>query len=158
MTRYLNAQIAAGAQAVQLFDSWVGCLSTSDYREFVLPYVQQIIAGVTPGVPVINFATGNPALNPLLAAGNSDVVGVDWRMRLDDAWQAISPQRAIQGNLDPCVLLADRQHLRHRVADMLAMAAARPGHIFNLGHGILPQTPVDNAIALVDAVHELSQR
>jgi uroporphyrinogen decarboxylase len=158
VTRYLNAQVAAGAQAVQLFDSWVGCLSTSDYREFVLPYVQQIIAGITPGVPVINFATGNPALNPLLAAGNSAVVGVDWRMRLDDAWQAISPQRAIQGNLDPCVLLADRQHLRHRVADMLAMAAARPGHIFNLGHGILPQTPVDNAIALVDAVHELSQR
>ena len=90
VTRYLNAQVAAGAQAVQLFDSWVGCLSTVDYREFVLPYVQQIIAGVAPGVPVINFATGNPALNQLLAEGGSDVVGVDWRMRLDDAWQAIS--------------------------------------------------------------------
>jgi uroporphyrinogen decarboxylase len=158
VTRYLNAQIAAGAQAVQLFDSWVGCLGVSDYRQFVLPHVQQIIAGVTPGVPVINFATGNPALNRLLAEGHSDVVGVDWRMRLDDAWEAISLARPIQGNLDPCALLADRQYVRQRVADILAMAAGRPGHIFNLGHGILPQTPVDNAIALVDAVHELSQR
>ncbi len=158
VTRYLNAQIAAGAQAVQLFDSWVGCLSVADYRQFVLPYVQQIIAAITPGVPVINFATGNPALNQLLAEGGSDVVGVDWRMRLSDAWQAITPQRAIQGNLDPCVLLADRQYLRQQVAQILAMAERRPGHIFNLGHGVLPQTPVDNAIALVDAVHELSQR
>jgi len=158
VTRYLNAQIAAGAQAVQLFDSWVGCLSVADYRQFVLPYVQQIIAAITPGVPVINFATGNPALNQLLAEGGSDVVGVDWRMRLSDAWQAITPQRAIQGNLDPCVLLADRPYLRQQVAQILAMAERRPGHIFNLGHGVLPQTPVDNAVALVDAVHELSQR
>jgi len=156
VTRYLNAQIAAGAQAVQLFDSWVGCLSPDDYRTFVLPYVQQIIAHISPGVPVINFATGNPALNGLLAHGPSTVVGVDWRMRLDDAWQAVSADRAIQGNLDPSVLLADRQYLRQRVAEILRMADGRPGHIFNLGHGILPQTPVDNAIALVDAVHELS--
>jgi len=157
VTRYLNAQIAAGAQAVQLFDSWVGCLSPDDYRTFVLPYVQQIIAHISPGVPVINFATGNPALNGLLAHGPSTVVGVDWRMRLDDAWQAVSADRAIQGNLDPSVLLADRQYLRQRVAEILRMADGRPGHIFNLGHGILPQTPVDNAIALVDAVHELSE-
>jgi uroporphyrinogen decarboxylase len=158
VTRYLNAQVSAGAQAVQLFDSWVGCLSTIDYREFVLPYVQRIIAGVAPGVPVINFAAGNPALNHLLAEGGSDVVGVDWRMRLDDAWQAVSAGRAIQGNLDPCVLLADRQYLRRRVTGILAMAGGRPGHIFNLGHGVLPQTSVDNAIAMVDAVHEMSQR
>ena len=158
MTRYLNAQIAAGAQAVQLFDSWVGCLSTADYRQFVLPHVQQIIAGIVPGVPVINFATGNPALNALLSEGGSHVVGVDWRMPLDEAWQVISTARAIQGNLDPCVLLADRPHIRQRVAQMLEMAGGRPGHIFNLGHGILPQTPVDHAVALVDAVHELSQK
>jgi uroporphyrinogen decarboxylase len=158
VTRYLNAQIAAGAQAVQLFDSWVGCLDTADYRQFVLPHVQQLIAGIVPGVPVINFATGNPELNSLLAEGGSHVVGVDWRMPLDEAWQVISTELAIQGNLDPCVLLADRSYVRQRVADLLAMAEGRPGHIFNLGHGILPQTPVDNAVALVDAVHELSQK
>ncbi len=158
VTKYLNAQIAAGAQAVQLFDSWVGCLSVDDYRRYVLPYVQQIIAGIVPGVPVINFATGNPMLNPLLAEGGSSVVGVDWRMRLDDAWQMIGTDRAIQGNLDPCLLLADRTLLRQSVQHVLNMAGGRAGHIFNLGHGILQQTPVDNAIALVDAVHELSQR
>ncbi len=158
VTRYLNAQIAAGAQAVQLFDSWSGCLSVGDYRQFVLPYVQQIIAQISPGVPVINFATGNPALNPLLGEGHRAVVGVDWRMPLDDAWRAVATDRAIQGNLDPCVLLADRAYVRQRVADVLARAAGRSGHIFNLGHGVLPQTPVDNAIALVDAVHELSRR
>lgn len=158
VTRYLNAQIAAGAQAVQLFDSWVGCLSVDDYRRYVLPYVRQIIGNLVPGVPVINFATGNPALNPLLAEGDSAVVGVDWRVRLDDAWHAIGTDRAIQGNLDPCVLLADRPHLRAAVREVLTMAAGRAGHIFNLGHGVLPQTPVDNAIALVDAVHEMSQR
>jgi uroporphyrinogen-III decarboxylase len=143
---------------VQLFDSWVGCLNTSDYRHYVLPYVRQIIAGIRPGTPVINFATGNPALNTLLAQAGGDVIGVDWRMRLDDAWQAISTDRGIQGNLDPCVLLADRPCIRDRARDILAMAAGRPGHIFNLGHGILPQTSVDHAVALVDAVHEMSQR
>jgi len=158
VTRYLNAQIAAGAQAVQLFDSWVGCLGTADYRRYVLPYVKKIVAEITQGVPVINFATGNPALNPLLAEAGSAVVGVDWRMRLDDAWQRIGTERAIQGNLDPCLLLADRDQLRQRAGELLDMAGGRPGHIFNLGHGVLPQTPVDNAIALVDAVHELSQR
>ena len=107
---------------------------------------------------MINFATGNPVLNSLLAEGGSAVVGVDWRMRLDEAWKVIGTDRAIQGNLDPCILLADRQMMRKRVQQLLDMAGGRPGHIFNLGHGILPQTPVDNAIALVDAVHELSQR
>jgi uroporphyrinogen decarboxylase len=158
ITKYLNAQIAAGAQCVQLFDSWVGCLGPDDYRRYVLPYVQRIIADLTPGVPVINFATGNPALLPLLAQGGSSVVGVDWRIRLDDAWNTIGPQRAIQGNLDPTVLLADRQEILHRAGEILDQAAGRPGHIFNLGHGVLQQTPVDNAIALVDAVHELGRR
>ena len=157
VVRYLNAQIEAGAQAVQLFDSWVGCLSAGDYRQYVLPYVQSIIAQIIPGIPVINFATGNPALNPLLAEGGSAVVGVDWRMPLDDAWRQVGHDRALQGNLDPCVLLADREQLRQQVKRVLDLAQRRPGHIFNLGHGVLPQTSVDNAIALVDAVHEMSQ-
>lgn len=158
ITSYLNAQIAAGAQCVQLFDSWAGCLGPDDYRKYVLPYVRQIIAGITPGVPVINFATGNPALVPLLAEGGSSVVGVDWRLRLDEAWQTIGHARAIQGNLDPTILLADVAEIRRRAKEILDQAAGRPGHIFNLGHGVLQQTPVESAIALVDAVHELSRR
>lgn len=151
---YLNAQVAAGAQAVQLFDSWVGCLGPADYREFVLPYVRQIVAGIVPGVPVINFATGNPQLLSTLAESGATVVGVDWRVRLADAWQMIGADRAIQGNLDPAVLLADAAEICRQVDDILQQAAGRAGHIFNLGHGILPQTPVANARALVDFVHE----
>ncbi|MEX2317531.1 MAG: uroporphyrinogen decarboxylase [Pirellulales bacterium] len=158
VTVYLNAQIAAGAQAVQLFDSWVGCLGPDDYRQFVLPFVRQIIAGIRPGVPVISFATGNPQLVPLLAEAGPAVVGVDWRIRLDEAWRMIGPGHAIQGNLDPLALLADQTELRRRAADILKQAAGRPGHIFNLGHGVLPQTPVDNARALVHMVHEMSSR
>ena len=158
VTVYLNAQISAGAQAVQLFDSWVGCLGPDDYRNFVLPFVQQIIRGITPGVPIISFATGNPQLLPLLAEGGASAIGVDWRIRLDDAWQMIGPDRAIQGNLDPLALLADTATLRRQTAEILNQAAGRPGHIFNLGHGVLQQTPVDSARALVDMVHELSTR
>jgi uroporphyrinogen decarboxylase len=153
---YLNAQIAAGAQAVQLFDSWAGCLGPDDYRRFVLPFVKQVIAGISAGVPVISFATGNPQLLPLLAEGGAAVVGVDWRIKLDEAWQMIGYDRAVQGNLDPLALLADRSELRNRTTDILKQAAKRPGHIFNLGHGVVPQTPVDSARALVDMVHELS--
>lgn len=158
ITKYLNAQIAAGAQCVQLFDSWAGCLGPSDYRRYVLPYVRGIVDGITPGVPLINFATGNPSLLPLLAEGGGAVIGIDWRTRLDEAWNAVGHDRAVQGNLDPCVLLADTGEIRRRAKDVLDQAAGRPGHIFNLGHGVLQQTPVDNAIALVDAVHELSER
>ncbi|HWB11944.1 MAG TPA: uroporphyrinogen decarboxylase [Pirellulales bacterium] len=154
VTRYLNAQIEAGAQAVQLFDSWVGCLGPDDYRRYVLPHTRSVIDGVVSGVPVINFATGNPALVPLMAEAGGTVIGVDWRIRLDDAWQAIG-DRAIQGNLDPLVLLADRAEIVRRARDVLRQAGGRPGHIFNLGHGIVPQTPVENVIALVEAVHEL---
>ncbi|MGY8733073.1 MAG: uroporphyrinogen decarboxylase family protein, partial [Pirellulales bacterium] len=158
ITRYLNAQIAAGVQCVQLFDSWAGCLGTDDYREYVLPYVQEIIAGLVPGIPVINFATGNPGLLPMLAEGGNCVVGVDWRIRLDDAWDIIGHDRSVQGNLDPLVLLADVPTIRKRTEMVLAQANGRNGHIFNLGHGVLQQTPVDNVIALVDAVHEISSR
>jgi uroporphyrinogen decarboxylase len=157
VTCYLNGQIAAGAQCVQIFDSWVGCLGPDDYRRYVLPYVHQIVAGITPAVPVINFATGNPALLPLLAEAGGAVMGIDWRVRLDEAWRTVGHDKAVQGNLDPCVLLADRQEIRRRAQAVLDQAARRPGHIFNLGHGVLQQTPVDNAIALVEAVHELSQ-
>lgn len=158
VTIYLNAQIAAGVQCVQLFDSWVGCLGPDDYRQFVLPYVRQVIQGITPGVPVIHFATGNPALVPLMAEAGGDVIGIDWRIRLDDAWQQIGADRAIQGNLDPAVLLAEPAEIRRRAKEILDQAAGRPGHIFNLGHGVLQQTPVENAVALVEAVHELSRR
>src|SRR5262245_9365235 len=158
IARYLNGQIAAGAQCVQLFDSWVGCLGPDDYRRYVLPFVKQVIAGLTPGVPVINFATGNPALLPLLAEAGGNVIGIDWRVRLDDAWKTVGYDRAVQGNLDPLVLLSDKSEIRRRAKEILDQAARRPGHIFNLGHGVVPQTPPENAIALVDAVHELSRR
>jgi uroporphyrinogen decarboxylase len=156
VARYLNAQIAAGAQAVQLFDSWVGCLGPDDYRRYVLPYQQAVVRAISPGTPVINFATGNPSLLPLLSASGGDVIGVDWRIRLDDAWDEIGQDKGIQGNLDPAVLLAGRDEIRNRAKAVLDQAAGRPGHIFNLGHGVLPQTPVENAIALVEAVKEFS--
>jgi uroporphyrinogen decarboxylase len=158
IARYLNAQIAAGAQCVQIFDSWAGCLSVQDYSRYVYPYVKQIIDSIVPDVPVINFATGNPALLPLLRGDNRTVVGIDWRIPLDAAWEQVGYNRAVQGNLDPIALLAEPETLREMTADVLQRAGGRAGHIFNLGHGILPQTPVDNAIALVDMVHELSQR
>lgn len=157
VTVYLNAQIAAGAQAVQLFDSWVGCLGPHDYNTFVAPHVKQLIEGLTPGVPVIHFGTGNPELLAPMAAAGGHVVGVDWRIGLDEAWQRIGYDRAVQGNLEPLVLLADRDTLRQRTQQVLDQAAGRPGHIFNLGHGILPQTPPDHARALVEMVHELSR-
>lgn len=157
IARYLNAQIAAGAQAVQLFDSWVGCLGVGDYRQFVLPHVRAVFENLTPGVPTIHFGTGNPALLPAQTEAGGSVIGVDWRIDLGDAWQLIGPDRAVQGNLDPAVLLADQSEIRRRAKEVLDQAAGRPGHIFNLGHGILPQTPVDNVIALVKAVKEQSQ-
>jgi uroporphyrinogen decarboxylase len=153
---YLNAQIAAGAQAVQLFDSWVGCLGPDDYRTFVLPHVREIIEGVAPGAPLIHFATGNPALLAPMAEAGGDVIGVDWRIGLAEAWQQVGDERGVQGNLDPLVLLADRATIRSRTEEILDSVAGRPGHIFNLGHGVMPQTPVDNVRFLVDLVHELT--
>jgi uroporphyrinogen-III decarboxylase len=138
---------------VQLFDSWAGCLAVDDYRRCVLPYTRWVIEALRPGVPVIHFATGNPALLPLLSEAGGAVIGVDWRVRLDDAWRAIGYDRAIQGNLDPVVLLSSPAEIRRRAREILAQAGGRPGHIFNLGHGVLPQTPVENVLALVDAVH-----
>lgn len=158
ISRYLNAQIASGAQCVQLFDSWAGCLSVQDYQRFVYPYVKQIIDSIVPEVPFINFATGNPSLLPLLRGDSRTVVGIDWRTPLDDAWKCVGHDRAVQGNMDPLGLMAEPGMLKEMVADVLHRAEGRAGHIFNLGHGILPQTNVDHAIALVDMVHELSQK
>jgi len=152
ITRYLNAQIAAGAQAVQLFDSWAGCLGVGDYRRFVLPYTKSIIDGITPGTPVINFATGNPALLPLLAEAGGAVIGIDWRIELDEAWKTVGYDHGVQGNLDPTVLFAEPTEIRRRAEGILAQAAGRPGHIFNLGHGVLPGTPVENVLDLIHYV------
>jgi uroporphyrinogen decarboxylase len=158
ITAYLNGQIAAGAQAVQLFDSWVGCLSPGDYRTYVLPFMKELIRGITPGTPVIHFSTGTAGLLELIREAGGDVIGVDWRIDLAEAWQRIGYNLAIQGNLDPVALLAPRDELRRQVQQIVKAASGRPGHIFNLGHGILPETPVDNVIALVDTVHELTAR
>lgn len=158
VARYLNAQIDAGAQIVQIFDSWVGCLGPDEYRRYVLPHSRAIIEAIRPGTPVIHFATGNPALLPILREAGGDVIGIDWRMRLDDAWQAVGHDKAVQGNLDPAVLLTTPDEIRRQVQNILDQAGGRPGHIFNLGHGVHKETPVKNAIALVEAVKELSVR
>lgn len=156
LSKYLNAQVAAGAQAVQLFDSWVGCLSPEDYREFVLPHTRSVIESITPGYPVIHFGTGTATLLELMREAGGDVIGLDWRVQLDDTWRRLGHEVSVMGNLDPVVLFADRSYVLSQAKKILDQAGGRPGHIFNLGHGILPDTPVDNVIALVDAVHELS--
>jgi uroporphyrinogen decarboxylase len=157
LVKYLNAQIVAGAQAVQLFDSWVGALSPDDYREFVLPHTRNVIKGISPGTPVIHFGTGTAALLELMREAGGDVIGLDWRVRLDEGWKRVGHDVAVMGNLDPVALFANRDHLRAQARAILQQAAGRPGHIFNLGHGILPETPVENVIALVEAVHEMSR-
>jgi uroporphyrinogen decarboxylase len=154
VARYLNAQLAAGAQAVQLFDSWAGCLSPADYRRYVLPHTKAVIDAIRPGAPVINFATGNPTLLPLLSEAGGAVIGVDWRIGLDEAWKVIGHDKGIQGNLDPAKLFAPREELRRATQEVLRQAAGRPGHIFNLGHGVHEHTPVENVVALVEMVKE----
>jgi len=158
LVKYLNAQIEAGAQAVQLFDSWVGCLSPEDYREFVLPHTRSVIQNVTPGVPLIHFGTGTGTLLELMREAGGDVIGLDWRVRLDEGWRRIGYDRSVMGNLDPIVLFANQDQLRSQAKRILQQAEGRPGHTFNLGHGILPETPVENVIALVEMVHEISAR
>ena len=151
---YLKAQVEAGAQAVQLFDSWVGCLSADQYRRCVLPHSRFVLAALKKsGVPVIHFGTGTAGFLEDFASAGGDVVGVDWRMDLDAAWKRIGP-RAIQGNLDPTLLFAKKTVLKAAVKDILSRAGSRKGFIFNLGHGILPKTPVGNVEAVVDWVHE----
>jgi uroporphyrinogen decarboxylase len=158
IARYLNCQVAAGAQAVQLFDSWAGCLAPPDYEKFALPYTKAVIEAITPGVPVINFSTGTAGALKQIRAAGGDVIGLDWRVNLDEAWARVGHDVAVQGNLDPVALFAPPKEIATRVADILRRASGRAGHIFNLGHGVLPETPVDHVIALVDAVHELSAK
>lgn len=157
LTDYLNAQITAGCQAVQVFDSWAGCLSPADYVRYVQPYTQRLIQAVTPGVPVINFLTGNPALLPHQVTAGGQVIGVDWRTNLADARHIIG-ERAVQGNLDPVSLYCDLPTLKTRVQQVLDGAGQSPGHIFNLGHGVHPDMNPNNVKALVQLVHELSAR
>ncbi len=154
---YLNMQVDAGADVVQLFDSWVGNLGPDDYRRFVLPHTAAIISAIKPGVPVIHFGTVTGNLLELMREAGGDVIGLDWRVNLGEAWARLGHDVAVQGNLDPIALFADiPEILATRTKAILDQAAGRAGHIFNLGHGILPETPVDHAIALVDAVHEMS--
>jgi len=158
LIRYLNAQVQAGAQSLQIFDSWVGCLSPSDYREYVFPYSQRLIDGVDKSVPLIHFATSSSTLLELMRETGGDVMGVDWRVDLGEAWKRIGCGMAIQGNLDPVALFGPPDLIEREVKRILEVAGGRPGHIFNLGHGILPNTPVDNVVRLVDTVHELSTK
>ena len=152
--RYLAAQARAGAQALQLFDSWVGCLAPQDYRSFVLPHSRQALAlAAEGGVPVIHFGTGTAPFLEDFAGAGGDVIGVDWRIPLDEAWRRSGESRAIQGNLDPAALLAPAAERDRQVKDILARAGGRPGHIFNLGHGVLPETDVDAVRAVVEMVH-----
>ena len=155
---YVNGQIAAGAQAVQLFDSWVGTLAPADYREFVLPYSRRAISALAPGTPVIHFGTGTGGLLELMKAAGGDVIGLDWRVEIGGARDRLGPDVAVQGNLDPAILLSSTSEIRRAAKGILDAVARRPGHIFNLGHGVHRETPVDHVIALVDMVHELSAR
>lgn len=154
---YLVAQIRAGAQAVQVFDSWVGALSPQDYENFVLPYSQKVLgAAKKENVPAIHFGTNTATLLPLMKHAGGDVIGLDWRLPLDDGWRILGDDVAVQGNLDPAALFSPLSEIKARVHDILRRADGRPGHIFNLGHGILQHTPVDNVKAVVDMVHEYS--
>jgi uroporphyrinogen decarboxylase len=155
---YLNAQIDAGAQVAQLFDSWVGALGPSDYREFVLPHQKNVIAGINKTVPLIHFAHGATHLLEMVAEAGGDVIGLDWRCDLDAAWKRVGHDKAVQGNLDPLTLFGSKEFIRKRTKEILDRAGNRNGHIMNLGHGILQQTPLENAAEFINTTHELSKR
>ncbi len=157
MITYLQAKAAAGVDALQLFDSWIGALGPQDYETYVRPYTQRIFAALAPtGLPFIHFGTNTATLLDQMKDDGGSVLGVDWRVPLDVAWDRIGHDKGIQGNLDPAMLLAPRATLEAGAEDVLRRAAGRPGHIFNLGHGLLPQSPLDNVLRLVDFVHERS--
>jgi len=149
---YLNAQIAAGAQAVQLFDSWVGCLAPDDYRRFVLPHMRTLISSITPGVPVIHFGTGTSGLLELIREAGGDVIGLDWRIDIGSGWQRVGYDVGVQGNLDPVALFAPLDEIRDRTARILDRVRGHRGHIFNLGHGILPDAKIECVESLVETV------
>ncbi len=151
---YLLAQVEAGAQVVQVFDSWVGCLSPMDYRRYVLPHMTRIFAGLQrAGAPSIHFGTGTAGILTLMREAGGDVIGLDWRVDLGDAWRMVGYDRAIQGNLDPALLLGPWPVIEDGARRVIEAAGGRPGHIFNLGHGVLPDTPVEHLQRLVEFVH-----
>ena len=155
MSGYLAAQVSAGASALQVFDSWVGALAVEDYEQRVAPHTRSIFeatAGL--GVPRVHFGTGTAGLLEAIAATGPDVVSLDWRVPLDVGWARVGADRGVQGNLDPAVLLGPADLVRARARDVLARAAGRPGHVFNLGHGVMPETPVENLQTLIETVHE----
>jgi uroporphyrinogen decarboxylase len=156
-SEYAAAQVHAGADAIQIFDSWVGCLSVEDYRRHVLPQTTELVQKLRQSkVPVIYFGTDTAALLSSMRETGADVIGLDWRIPLDEGWSRLGKGRAVQGNLDPIVLFSDWTHVKQRAKEVLDRAAGRPGHIFNLGHGILPETPVENVKALAAFVQEHS--
>ncbi len=155
---YLREQIRSGCQAVQLFDSWAGCLSPADYRRYVMCHTRRVIDAVSQHAPVINFLTGNPALLSAQRDAGGQVMGVDWRIGLDEAWKIFGPDVAVQGNMDPALLYTDLPVLKQRVKDVLDSVSGRHGHIFNLGHGVMPDMNPDHVKALVEYVHELGAR
>jgi len=159
MSAYLTAQVRAGAQAVQIFDSWVGCLGPRDYRAFVLPHSRRLFESLHElDVPRIHFGTNTASLLDAMREAGGDVFSVDWRIPIDEAWRRVGYDRAIQGNLDPAVLLVNRDAIEAETRDVLDRVDGREGHVFNLGHGVLPDTPVEHARAVVDLVHTLTSR
>jgi uroporphyrinogen decarboxylase len=156
---FLGAQIDAGVDAVQIFDSWVGALNARDYREFVMPHTRRIFDALsTRGVPTIHFGVGTSAILAEIREAGGDVIGADWRLPLDEAWARIGPDRAVQGNLDPTLLLGPLERLLAATDDVLARVEGRPGHIFNLGHGILPMTSLEHVQALARHVHRQTKK
>jgi uroporphyrinogen decarboxylase len=154
MIDYLNAQVGAGVDAVQLFDSWVGCLSPRDYRQYAFPFSKRILDELkSAGVPSIHFGTGTSSLLPEMKEAGGNVIGIDWRIPIDEAWQRVGHDVSMQGNLDPASLLANIDLVKTHAAEVLDRVSGRPGHIFNLGHGVLPDTPVENLTELVKFVH-----
>jgi uroporphyrinogen decarboxylase len=156
LARYINGQIDAGVQAVQVFDTWVGCLGPADYRDYAQPYTRMMLQAVKPGTPIIHFGTGTAMLLETMRDAGGDVIGVDSHVELDEAWRRLGDGVGVQGNLDPIVLYGDQDFIRGRAQRVLDQAAGRPGHIFNLGHGLLPDTPFENVVALVKMVHDIS--
>ena len=155
---YLVAQIDAGVDAVQVFDSWVGTLNKADYREFALPHTKRIFDRIGTRVPTIHFGTGTATILDDIRDAGGDVIGADWRIAIDEAWDRIGEDHAIQGNLDPTLLLGPTSRMFQQTEEILRRVGSRPGHVFNLGHGILPSTPVEHVQMLAQFVHSASRR
>jgi uroporphyrinogen decarboxylase len=159
VSEYAAQQVLGGADVIQIFDSWVGCLSVEDYRRYVLPRNAELVKALQrTGVPIIYFGTDSATLLPSMRETGAEVIGLDWRIPLDEGWRSLDFECAVQGNLDPVLLFADWKELKSRAQDILHRVEGRPGHIFNLGHGILPETPVENVKALAEFVQEHSTK